>query len=221
MTTLTKRLAEDLSGYFQQAGIKCAYLHSEIETIERVEILQQLRQGKHDVLVGVNLLREGLDLPEVSLVAIMDADKQGFLRSATSLIQTIGRCARNVDAEVFLYADKISPAMRQAMDETSRRRETQAAYNKEHGITPETVQKAIRSRLQQEVRARKTAREAIRASEEAFDATESIADLEGEMLAAAEALDFERAAKLRDRIKAIKESPTLFSTGAAAADRPG
>ena len=211
VTTLTKRLAEDLSDYFQQTGIKCAYLHSEIDTIERVEILQQLRRGTHDVLVGVNLLREGLDLPEVSLVAIMDADKQGFLRSATSLIQTIGRCARHVDAEVFLYADKITAAMQQAIDETGRRRKTQQAYNTEHGITPATIRKAIRSHLQQEVAARKTARAAVRASEEAFDLTESIADLKAEMLAAAEATDFERAAKLRDRIKALEESPTLFS----------
>jgi len=211
VTTLTKRLAEDLTGYIQQAGIKAAYLHSEIDTLERVEILRELREGKYDVVIGVNLLREGLDLPEVSLVAILDADKEGFLRSATSLIQTIGRCARHVDAEVFLYADKITAAMKQAMDETSRRRALQEAYNKEHGITPESIKKAIRKGLESEISARKTARDAIRASEEEFDVTESISDLEKEMMEAAEALDFEKAAMLRDRIKTLKAAPTLFS----------
>ncbi|MBN2561579.1 MAG: excinuclease ABC subunit UvrB [Phycisphaerae bacterium] len=216
VTTLTKRLAEDLSSYIQQAGIKGSYLHSEIDTIERVRILRELRGGTYDTVVGVNLLREGLDLPEVSLVAILDADKQGFLRSATSLIQTIGRCARHVNAEVYLYADKVTPAMQQAIDETNRRRELQERYNKEHGITPETIKKAIRKGLEEQIGARKTARNAIRASEESYDLTESIADLEKEMFAAAEILDFEKAAKLRDRIKALKESPTLFSVPAGA-----
>ncbi|MCB9853500.1 MAG: excinuclease ABC subunit UvrB [Phycisphaerales bacterium] len=211
VTTLTKRLAEDLSDYFKQAGIKCAYLHSEIDTVDRVKVLRELREGKFDVVVGVNLLREGLDLPEVSLVAILDADKQGFLRSATSLIQTIGRCARNVNAEVFMYADKVTEAMQTAIDETSRRRALQEAYNKEHGITPATINKAIRKGLEDQIAARKTARAAIRASEEVYDATESIADLEKRMFESAEALDFETAAQLRDRIKALKESPTLFS----------
>lgn len=212
VTTLTKRLAEDLAGYIQQTGIKGAYLHSEIDTIERVQILRELREGKYDCLIGVNLLREGLDMPEVSLVAILDADKEGFLRSATSLIQTIGRCARNVDAEVFMYADKVTPSMQQAIDETARRRTLQEAYNKEHGITPETIRKAIRKGLEDMVASRKTARDAIKASEEDFDLTESIADLEKEMLEAAEALEFEKAAALRDRIKKLKEAPTLFST---------
>ncbi|MCZ6698134.1 MAG: helicase-related protein, partial [Planctomycetota bacterium] len=230
VTTLTKRLAEDLSGYLQQSGFKCAYLHSEIDTMERVEILRELRKGTYDVVVGVNLLREGLDLPEVSLVAILDADKEGFLRSATSLIQTIGRCARHIDAEVFLYADKITKSMQQAMDETDRRRTLQQAYNTKHGITPESVRKAIRTTLTHEIAARRTAREAIRASETGMDLTESIADLESEMLAAAEALEFERAAQLRDRIQALKDSPTLFSvageqgtspqTGSNDEDRP-
>lgn len=211
VTTLTKRLAEDLSDYFKQAGIKCAYLHSEIDTVERVKILRELRQGKYDVLVGVNLLREGLDLPEVSLVAILDADKQGFLRSATSLIQTIGRCARNVNAEVYMYADKVTDAMQTAIDETARRRALQEAYNKEHGITPTTIIKAIRKGLEDQIAARKTARAAIRASEEAYDATESVAELEKRMFESAEELDFEKAAQLRDRIKALKDSPTLFS----------
>jgi excinuclease ABC subunit B len=209
VTTLTKRLAEDLTGYVQQAGIKCAYLHSEIDTLERVQIIRELREGKHDCLIGVNLLREGLDMPEVSLVAILDADKEGFLRSATSLIQTIGRCARNVNAEVFLYADKITAAMKQAMDETARRRTLQEAYNTKHCIEPETIRKAIRRGLETELSARKTAREAIRATEEAFDLTESVAQLEQEMFEAAEALEFEKAARIRDRIKKIKELPGL------------
>ncbi len=211
VTTLTKRLAEDLSSYFQQTGIKGAYLHSEIDTVERVKILRELRAGVYDVVVGVNLLREGLDLPEVSLVAILDADKQGFLRSATSLIQTIGRCARHVDAEVFLYADQVTAAMQQAIDETRRRRELQEAYNAAHGITPEGIRKAIRQGLEQQIAARKTVRAAIKAGEDAFDLTETVADLEKEMFAAAEALEFEKAARLRDRIKALQESPTLFS----------
>ncbi len=211
VTTLTKRLAEDLSSYIQQTGIKGAYLHSEIDTVERVKILRELRAGVYDVVVGVNLLREGLDLPEVSLVAILDADKQGFLRSATSLIQTIGRCARHVDAEVYLYADKVTAAMQQAIDETGRRRELQEAYNVEHGITPEGIHKAIRKGLEDQISARKTVRAAIKASEDVFDLTESLADLEKEMFVAAEALEFEKAARLRDRIKALKESPTLFS----------
>jgi excinuclease ABC subunit B len=216
VTTLTKRLAEDLANYIRQAGIRGAYLHSEIDTLQRVEVLRELRDGKYDVLVGVNLLREGLDLPEVSLVAILDADKQGFLRSATSLIQTIGRCARHVNAEVFLYADKITAAMQQAIDETQRRREIQEAYNQEHGITPEGIKKAIRKGLAQQIAARRTARDAIRSSEDAYDLTESITDLEKEMFAAAEALDFEKAALLRDRIKTLKDSPTLFSVPATA-----
>ncbi len=211
VTTLTKRLAEDLSDYIKQAGIKGAYLHSEVDTVDRVKILRELREGKYDVVIGVNLLREGLDLPEVSLVAILDADKQGFLRSATSLIQTIGRCARNVNAEVYMYADSVTAAMQEAIDETERRRTIQQAYNEEHGITPATIKKAIRKGLEDKIAARKTARAAIKASEDVFDTTESIADLEKEMFAAAEALDFEKAAKLRDRIQALKDSPTLFS----------
>jgi len=209
VTTLTKRLAEDLAGYIQQTGIKGAYLHSEIDTLERVQILRELRDGKYDCLVGVNLLREGLDLPEVSLVAILDADKEGFLRSATSLIQTIGRCARNVNAEVYFYADKITPAMQQTMDETTRRRTLQEAYNSNHGITPETIKKAIRRGLEDQILARKTAQEAIHADDDTFDLSETLLQLEQQMLAAAEALDFESAAKLRDRIKTLRESPTL------------
>ena len=192
VTTLTKRLAEDLSRYIDQEGVRCRYMHADIDTLERVTILKELREGKFDVLVGVNLLREGLDLPEVSLVCILDADKEGFLRSETSLIQTIGRTARNVNAEVKLYADTVTPSMQRAIDETDRRRKLQTAYNEEHGITPETIRKEIRSSLEQFVKSHKVAAEAIRASEEELDRTELIAMFEREMLEAAEALEFER-----------------------------
>ena len=215
VTTLTKRLAEDLSSYIHQAGLRCRYLHSEIDTLERVEILRDLRTGEFDVLVGVNLLREGLDLPEVSLVAILDADKEGFLRSETSLIQMIGRCARNVNALVVLYADKITDAMQRAMDETSRRRDIQLQYNREHGITPDTVKKAIRDSLIGEVAAMRRVREAVKADERSYDREELIGELEREMLAAAEALDFEKAAALRDHIAQLKATPDLATVGAA------
>ncbi|MBI1824845.1 MAG: excinuclease ABC subunit UvrB [Planctomycetes bacterium] len=204
VTTLTKRLAEDLSKYIAQEGLRGRYLHSDIDTLERVVILKELREGKFDVLVGVNLLREGLDLPEVSLVAILDADKEGFLRSETSLVQMIGRTARNVNAQVVLYADTITPSMKRAMDETNRRRTLQLKYNEEHGITPETITKEIRNSLQRAVGAYKTAAEAIELSEQEMDQTELIAMLEKEMLEAAESLEFERAARLRDRIKELK-----------------
>ncbi|MCC7351876.1 MAG: excinuclease ABC subunit UvrB [Phycisphaerales bacterium] len=213
VTTLTKRLAEDLSAYIQEAGFRGRYLHSEIQTIERVEILRELRQGDYDVLVGVNLLREGLDLPEVSLVAILDADKAGFLRSETSLIQMIGRAARNVNAMVVLYADTTTPAMQKALDESGRRRELQLAYNAEHGITPQTVQKAIRSGIESEVKARRTVQEAIHANDEQLDQTELIRLLEEEMLEAARNLEFERAAQLRDKLNEMKGAPTIHSGG--------
>jgi excinuclease ABC subunit B len=211
-------LAEDLSAYIDQRGYRGRYLHSEINTLERVEILNDLRRGEFDVLVGVNLLREGLDLPEVSLVAIMDADKEGFLRSETSLIQTIGRTARNVNAEVILYADKMTHSMQRAIDETNRRREIQIKYNADHGITPETIRKAIRNTLSQEISARKVAREAVHASEDEYDRTEMIAALEKEMLEAAESLDFERAAMLRDRIREMRDAPKLEAAPAGATD---
>ena len=215
VTTLTKRLAEDLSQYIQQEGLRGRYLHSEIDTLERVGILNDLRQGKFDVLVGVNLLREGLDLPEVSLVAILDADKEGFLRSETSLVQTIGRTARNVNAEVVLYADKVTPSMQRAIDETARRRKIQTAFNKQHGITPQTIRKEIRRGLEAEISARKVAREAVRISEEQYDRDQIIAMLEEEMLEAAQALEFERAAQLRDRIAKLSEAPTLVAVGSS------
>jgi len=207
VTTLTKRLAEDLSGFLRSKGVRCKYLHSEIQTLERVEILRDLRTGEFDVLVGINLLREGLDLPEVSLVAILDADKEGFLRSETSLVQTIGRTARNVNAKVILYGDTVTGSMQRAMDETNRRRKIQLAYNEKHGITPETIRKEIKHGLAEELRARKAAQEAVHFSENEYDRTELIAELEKEMLAAAEALEFEKAAKLRDQIQELKDMP--------------
>jgi excinuclease ABC subunit B len=211
VTTLTKRLAEDLSLYIQEAGIRGRYLHSEIQTLERVEILSDLRKGEFDVLVGINLLREGLDLPEVSLVAILDADKTGFLRSETSLIQTIGRAARNVNATVILYADTVTPAMRRAIDETFRRREIQLQYNTEHGITPRTVEKAIRSTIESETKARRTVRETIRESADQYDQSELIRLLEQEMLESAKNLEFERAAQLRDKLNELKGLPAIKS----------
>lgn len=221
VTTLTKRLAEDLSAYIQEAGFKGRYLHSEIQTIERVEILNDLRKGDFDVLVGINLLREGLDLPEVSMVAVLDADKAGFLRSETSLIQTIGRAARHVDSKVYLYADTITPAMQMAMDETARRRDTQRKYNAEHGITPQTIVKAIRSGIESEIKARKTAADAIHADEKTLDNTEVLKILEEEMLTSAQNLEFERAAQLRDRIQELKGAPLIDSRGAAVVEDEG
>jgi excinuclease ABC subunit B len=211
VTTLTKRLAEDLSAYIQEAGFRGRYLHSEIQTLERVEILKDLRQGDFDVLVGVNLLREGLDLPEVSLVTILDADKAGFLRSETSIIQMIGRAARNVNAKVILYADTVTPAMQKAIDETARRRVLQLKYNAEHGITPQTIKKAIRTTIESEVKARRATQDAIHANEQEFDQTELIRLLEEEMLEAARNLEFEHAAQLRDKINEIKGAPTIRS----------
>ena len=204
VTTLTKRLAEDLSRYLKEQGLRCKWLHSELDAFERVTILRELREGAFDALVGVNLLREGLDLPEVSMVCILDADKEGFLRSETSLIQTIGRSARHVNAEVVLYADKITDSMRRAMDETNRRRSKQVEYNAEHGITPETIVKAIRRGIEEEIQAKSIARRAV-GRDESTDATEEyLTNLEAEMLDAAEKLEFERAAALRDKILELR-----------------
>ena len=210
VTTLTKRMAEQLSDYVTKRGFRCRYLHSEIDTLERIEILRDLRTGEFDVLVGVNLLREGLDLPEVSCVAILDADKEGFLRSETSLVQTIGRTARNVNATVFLYADRVTDSMQRAIDETTRRRTIQLAYNEEHGITPETIRKEIRKSLSEQIKAQRVAREAVRLGESEYDKVEMANQIEREMFEAAEALDFERAAGLRDQLRQLKELPDLI-----------
>ncbi|HHT9122564.1 MAG TPA: excinuclease ABC subunit UvrB [Candidatus Wunengus sp. YC63] len=211
VTTLTKRLAEDLSEYIKEEGLKGMYIHSEINAIERVTILRDLRLGKFDVLVGVNLLREGLDLPEVSLVAILDADKEGFLRSETSLIQTIGRTARNVNAEVILYADEITNSMKRAIDETDRRRELQIAYNKKHNITPTTIRKEIKKGIEDEVSSHKIVYESVAESEEEYVTQEFVNELEEEMLKAAESLEFERAAELRDKIQRIRSTYSVGS----------
>jgi excinuclease ABC subunit B len=215
VTTLTKRMAEDLTDYLGELGLKVRYLHSEVETIERVEILRDLRAGTFDVLVGINLLREGLDLPEVSLIAILDADKIGFLRSATSLIQTVGRAARNVNGRVIMYADRVSEAMRVAIDETNRRRAIQEAYNREHGITPTTISKSIQDIL---VRKREEKRSSEAVNIEVLTRSYNVLvpkekkalvkALEQEMFELARNLEFERAAVVRDEIQKIKETST-------------
>ncbi len=214
VTTLTKRMSEDLTDFFQQAGVRVRYLHSDIDALERVEILRDLRLGKFDVLVGINLLREGLDLPEVSLVAILDADKEGFLRSASSLIQTVGRAARNSEGKAILYADTVTGSMKRMMEETNRRRELQEAYNLEHGIIPQTIMKSVeqierstrvadaRSRVETEPTARKVAES--RASYGAKDPQVLLKELEQEMRDAAAQLDFERAALLRDQLLELR-----------------
>ena len=207
VTALTKRLAEDLSAYLCENGVACKGLHSELDAFERVELLKDLREGKFESLVGVNLLREGLDLPEVSLVAILDADKEGFLRSETSLIQTIGRSARNVNAKVILYADKITEAMRNAIAETARRRKLQQEFNQLHGITPQTVKKNISQGIESELSAHRQANEMVgRTDETVYITEEYINELEQEMLQAAESLEFERAATLRDRITQMRDA---------------
>lgn len=199
VTTLTKKMAEDLCDYLRNVGIKVRYMHSDIKTIERTEIIRDLRMGVFDVLVGINLLREGLDLPEVSLIAILDADKEGFLRSETSLIQTIGRAARNADGKVIMYANTVTGSMQRAIDETYRRRKIQDEYNKEHGIVPKTIQKGIRQIIESMTPATETV------TTEELDVAKMIDNLTDEMLAAAEMLEFERAAELRDRIQMLKE----------------
>ncbi|MDG2410120.1 MAG: helicase-related protein, partial [Pirellulales bacterium] len=207
VTTLTKRLAEDLSAYLNERGVNCKWLHSELDAFERVEHLRELREGAFDALVGVNLLREGLDLPEVSLVAILDADKEGFLRSETSLMQTIGRAARNTNAKVLLYADKMTKAMQSTIDETGRRRELQKTYNQTHGITPETIRKEIRVGIEAAADAHARANAAAGRQDEMEIVTEEyIQELESEMLTAADNLEFEKAGHLRDRISTLEES---------------
>lgn len=207
VTTLTKRMAENLTQYLREMDVRVEYLHSDVETLERIRLLRSLRMGEYDVLVGINLLREGLDLPEVALVAILDADKEGFLRSETSLIQTIGRAARNVDGRVIMYADQLTDSMRRAIDETNRRREIQQAYNQEHHITPKTVRAAVRELME-------VTREPDRDARGNMDPEErqmALDRLEEQMLAAAGNLDFERAAKLRDQFLAMKGEKPMVS----------
>ncbi|HAZ10935.1 MAG: excinuclease ABC subunit B [Omnitrophica bacterium GWA2_41_15] len=206
VTTLTKRMSEDLAGYLKELGLKARYIHSELDTIERSEILRDLRMQKFDCLVGINLLREGLDLPEVALVAILDADKEGFLRSETSLIQVAGRAARNIDGHVIMYADNITSSMRKAIEETNRRRKKQAEFNKANNITPRSIEKAIRNGIESLKKAEEIVIEATGQSEEDYEKEMVIAEFEREMELLARNLQFERAAKLRDRIKELKNN---------------
>jgi excinuclease ABC subunit B len=215
VTTLTKRMAEDLAEYYAEVGVRCRYMHSEIETLERIKLLRDLRKGEYDVLIGINLLREGLDLPEVSLVAVLDADKEGFLRSGGSLIQTIGRCARNVNGRAILYADRMTDSMKRAMDETDRRRAIQRAYNEEHGIIPETIIRPVAMSLAGIAEA-----DYVDLTQEAdgipdFKSQEDldayIAKLESDMREAAKRFEFEKAAKLRDAVRELRSKEFLFT----------
>lgn len=208
ITTLTKRMAEDLTDYMRELGIRVRYLHSDIDTLERTEIVRDMRLDVFDVLVGINLLREGLDIPEITLVAILDADKEGFLRSETSLIQTIGRAARNAEGHVIMYADTITDSMRAALDETQRRREVQMAYNEEHGITPKTIQKAVRDLISV---SRKVAASELQMEKDPESMSEKelkklIKELEKQMKKAAADLNFEAAAELRDKLIELKKT---------------
>jgi excinuclease ABC subunit B len=222
VTTLTKRMSEDLSQYFSEIGVRCRYLHSEVETLDRIKILRDLRRGEFDVLIGINLLREGLDLPEVSLVAVLDADKEGFLRSTTSLIQTIGRCARHIEGRAILYADRRTDSMNQAIDETNRRRAKQVAYNEENHITPTSITKSVDMDLARIVEADYVAIPLDEASLDAAAAeiknetqlAEVLQQLETQMREAAKKFEFEKAAQLRDRIRYLKKKDLsgLFSS---------
>jgi excinuclease ABC subunit B len=215
VTTLTKRMSEDLAEYYAEVGVRCRYMHSEIETLERIKLLRDLRKGEFDVLIGINLLREGLDLPEVSLVAILDADKEGFLRSSGSLIQTIGRCARNLEGRAILYADKMTDSMKRAIDETDRRRAIQVAYNQEHGITPESIIRPLSMSLagiaESDYVDVTQASEGLPdfKSQEELDAY--IAGMEADMREAAKKFEFEKAAKLRDRVRDLRTKEFLFT----------
>jgi excinuclease ABC subunit B len=215
VTTLTKRMAEDLANYYTEVGVRCRYMHSEIETLERIRLLRDLRKGEYDVLIGINLLREGLDLPEVSLVAILDADKEGFLRSQGSLIQTIGRAARHLEGRAILYADKMTDSMRRALDETDRRREKQVAYNHEHGITPQTVIRGIDDSLATVLKADYADLTEEHATLPEFSSQAEldsyIANLESDMREAAKKFEFEKAASLRDIVKELRTQEFLFS----------
>ncbi|HHY99832.1 MAG TPA: excinuclease ABC subunit B, partial [Tissierellia bacterium] len=204
VTTLTKKMAEDLTAYLKSTGIKVRYLHSDVDTLERMEIIRDLRIGEFDVLVGINLLREGLDLPEVSLVAILDADKEGFLRSETSLIQTVGRAARNIDGRVVMYADTITGSMERAIKETNRRREIQDRYNREHNITPKSVIKGVRDVIEATKAAEEEGKYKIKDKE--ISISEYIIELEKEMRLAAENLEFEKAAYYRDQIRELRKN---------------
>ena len=215
VTTLTKRMAEDLANYYTEVGVRCRYMHSEIETLERIRLLRDLRKGEYDVLIGINLLREGLDLPEVSLVAILDADKEGFLRSQGSLIQTIGRAARHLEGRAILYADKMTDSMRRAIDETDRRREKQVAYNEEHGITPQTVIRSLDDSLATVLKADYADLTEQDATLPEFNSQAEldsyIANLESDMREAAKKFEFEKAAGLRDIVKDLRTKEFLFS----------
>jgi excinuclease ABC subunit B len=215
VTTLTKRMAEDLANYYTEVGVRCRYMHSEIETLERIRLLRDLRKGEYDVLIGINLLREGLDLPEVSLVAILDADKEGFLRSQGSLIQTIGRAARHIEGRAILYADKMTESMRRAIDETDRRREKQVAYNEEHGITPQSVIRGLNDSLATVLKADYADLTEQDATLPEFNSQAEldsyIANLESDMREAAKKFEFEKAANLRDIVKDLRTKEFLFS----------
>jgi excinuclease ABC subunit B len=205
VTTLTKRLVEDLARYLGDSGLRVKYLHSEMDAIERVEVLRDLRLNKFDCLVGINLLREGLDLPEVSLVVILDADKEGFLRSGTSLIQVAGRAARHLNGRVIMYADKLTKSMKRAIDESIRRRKVQEAFNKKNKITPRSIEKAVKEGIESYKKAREVITSVMEETDDQYDITALIGELQHDMEAAARNLQFERAAILRDQINELKE----------------